>query len=155
MDMKKVVKYTLPLTSLISLLLYVILCIVTFYNYTYRIVLVLSPPILLLTSSIYIITLLLIGVLNKKVYYIFISLLTLVTLVIVILMPVNDIKQQITQQIIDNHYCNNQLSFGDEILGGMKVSNEPYSFINDSHCLIVVCSEELYYCNSENSPIVL
>jgi len=57
-----------------------------------------------------------------------------------------DWRTGLTERIIQAHYCRENRPVEEElVLGG--IINTGRMFINDSHCLIVVCDEEFYYCD--------
>jgi hypothetical protein len=54
----------------------------------------------------------------------------------------------LTKQMIQTHYCeDNRPVSNNPVLGG--IINTGGMFINDSHCLIVICDEEFFYCDRE------
>ena len=54
----------------------------------------------------------------------------------------------LTERLIRTWYCQEGCPVeADTILGGIE--NTGGMYINDSHCLMAVCSEEFYYCSDE------
>jgi len=124
--------------------------------------LLLSRPILFIISIVIFILSVILNITSKEVYSCIIAIFSVIILVIFWFLPVDTIRQALTQDIINKYYCGDdtRLSKGTKILGGIQlISNSVdeinnYVFVNDSHCLITVCAEELYYCNYDK-PIIL
>ena len=68
---------------------------------------------------------------------------------------VNNWRFQLTNSYIQNTQCNTtQQTTNNLILGGIKEVRfegvaDTNLFVNDSHCLIVVCAEEFYTCHKD------
>ncbi|MBN1915473.1 hypothetical protein JW796_00560 [Candidatus Dojkabacteria bacterium] len=158
--MKKELSKLVLFVPLILLGLWTVIFIIPYYNYSLRLVLILGHPFLLFFVLLSSLGYFLFAIIKKKLYLFVISVCTLLSLIAVWFFPASEVRQNVTQRVINGYYCSKaEISNRDVILGGITVSvsadrEESLVFINESHCLMTVCAEELYYCNEER-PIIL
>ena len=130
-----------------------ILAIIPYYNWYYRILVNISLVICFLASILVILISTIRHLIRFQLRGSIISIALAATIFITGL-HVNDWRYAITDRLIKDNYCDLEAPLdGDYILGGI---DEIYvadldlgrsgSFENSSHCLIVVCTEEYYYC---------
>lgn len=126
-----------------ALSLIFLLNIVPYYNWWYRIFLGLVKTLLLLLSPVAAIVLLALSFYRRQTRRLLFVATWILTLFLLwrYALP---LRQPLTELIIQQVYCQRPLDQGEIILGGIR--HFEHSFINDSHCLIVVCAEEFYSC---------
>ncbi len=134
--------------TIASYFLLFVLCITPFYNRLYRVVV----NLLHLTVFFVSISAIVLGLVPYYVYKkrfgrallcVGLGLHTFFTV-----QHVHNWRVGLTERLIRTRYCQEGSPVeADTILGGIE--NTGGMYINDSHCLIVVCSEEFYYCSAE------
>lgn len=126
-----------------ALSLALLFSIVPFYNWWYRILMGFAGAILLLLSPLAVGLLLALSLHRRRAK----RLLLIATWGLGLFLAwryILPLRHSLTDLIIQRIYCQHPLDQGEIILGGIRHSE--HIFINDSHCLIVVCAEEFYYC---------
>lgn len=61
--------------------------------------------------------------------------------------PAYSWRVQLTERLIQAYYCGENRPAEPELVLGGIINTGGGWFINDSHCLIMVCDEEFYYCD--------
>ena len=137
-----------------------ILMIIPYYNWYYRnlvnislvICFLASIPVILIASTRHLI---------RFELRCFIISIALAAVIVVTGLHANDWRYAITDRLIKYSYCNLDAPLkGDHILGGIVEIHvadldlgRTGAFENSSHCLIVVCTEEFYYCEEAKVSI--
>lgn len=135
--------------------------LVPFYNYFYRICLIVALPAVLGLALISMLYFVIVAILRKSIHMGVLAFLTLLISLLFFSIPLRDLRQNILQEVINEKYCGiNSVDSGRKtILGGVTIVNlanlnttttesEKVSavFINDTHCFLTVCTEEVYSC---------
>ena len=151
--------HTLEYKAVIQYTLMFILVVLPFYNWFYRNAInilyigafLISVPVILFTFLRYL--------LKKNLQDAFISMIFLI-FVLGTGFYAQDWRYDITDFVIKSFYCDLDRPLGSEIvLGGIRemtfagFPGRLGSFENTSHCLIVVCSEEIFYCDNAKMEV--
>lgn len=136
---------SIPFLVLAALSLTLILHVVPFYNWWYRILLGLFGSILLFLSPLAVLVLI-VNLLSFRQVRQLILILIWTLAIFLTWKYILPLREPITARIIQLAYCQeNSPGKGETILGGIQ--HIGYVFVNDSHCILPACKEEFYYCD--------
>jgi hypothetical protein len=138
----------------VILVLYLItssLVLIPYYNYFYRIGVNFLNYLALFLILAFLLLILLPACLKNRHFKRASLIIGFSLLTLFIQSQVGGLRYSITNFYLQNTYCNSNVSIKGEILGGIRgLRFEGYTntgaFENSSHCLIVACEEEFYYC---------
>lgn len=136
---------SVPLLVLAAFSLTLILQVIPFYNWWYRLLLGISGNILLILSPLALLILVANLLYFRQVRQLILVLIWTLAIFLTwkYILP---LREPITAQIIQRSYCQqNSPGNGETILGGIR--HIDYIFVNDSHCILPACKEEFYYCD--------
>ena len=132
--------------AIASYSLLVLLYVIPFYNRWYRVTVNLLGTIMLFVSIVVVPFVLVPLCLFKRQYSRAVIIVALELILIFATHNAYNWRVRLTERLVQAYYCReNRPVEAKLVLGG--IINTGQMFINDSHCLIVVCDEEFYYCD--------
>lgn len=136
---------SVPFLVLAALSITLILQVIPFYNWWYRVLLGIVGIILLFLSP-FAVLILVVNLFSFRQVRRLILILVWTLVMFLTWRYILPLREPITAGIIQRAYCHeNTPGKGETILGGIR--HVDYIFLNDSHCILPVCKEEIYYCD--------